>query len=141
MVFCRLLSNKRATWVCSAPDAINLARESTGEATGTAASMAQAGMLPSLAALSVRDEADVGMNAREAALARIEALQKRQKQARALQMQDARRSTTPIAILMLSKSERGPPNLHVWAKWLAETGRKGSKIFIHGKHPWQPPPE
>jgi len=69
----------------------------------------------------------------------------------------SRPAETPMAILMLCKYRDGPPNLAIWHKWLKETGRPGSKLYIHGKKfsadeeehpdlagqhaPWTVPPE
>jgi len=107
------------------------------------ADVAQAGMLPNLSALQSHGQEDAvgGKAAADAARARFEVAQQRHKEARARQQANARKPTAPVAILMLSKSATAPLNLAVWAKWLHETGRKGSKIIIHGKHPWQLSPE
>ena len=79
-----------------------------------------------------------GKAAADAARARFEVAQQRHKEARARASRRTPASRRPpVAILMLSKSATAPLNLAVWAKWLHETGRKGSKIIIHGKHPWQ----
>lgn len=45
----------------------------------------------------------------------------------------SRPAERPMAILMLCKYRDGPPNLAIWHKWLKETGRPGSRLYIHGK--------
>ena len=126
----------------NAPSEINSAPEQVEVGTREAGEVALPDMLPNLSALGTHGApVATGVDAQAAARARFAVAQQRQKEARARAQDNARKPTDPVAILMLSKSETVPPNLAVWAKWLAETGRVGSKIFIHGKHPWELPPE
>ena len=52
---------------------------------------------------------------------------------------DDTNTTAPIMVLVLSKSLTGLHNWEAWRRWLTETGRPGSMVFIHGKHPWTVP--
>ena len=93
-------------------------------------------MLPDLSGLAVHDVSPVGGKPKKSAKSPVtnsRGITKPMGALRPLALQAQESDKPPIAILMLCKYHEGPPNLAVWNKWLHETGRPGSRLFIHGK--------